>query len=76
MRPGTVAIIEEVRAFRRDTETPVCFTLDAGANVHLLYPENVEQKVNTWVNEVLSAYCNKRYLCDQVGNGPRWKSSV
>jgi diphosphomevalonate decarboxylase len=27
-----------------DTKTPVCFTLDAGANVHVLYPENVSEK--------------------------------
>jgi diphosphomevalonate decarboxylase len=26
--------------FRAATKIPVCFTLDAGANVHVLYPEN------------------------------------
>jgi diphosphomevalonate decarboxylase len=29
---------------RNDTKTPVCFTLDAGANVHVLYPENDSEK--------------------------------
>lgn len=76
MRPGTVGIIEEVRRFRQETGEPVAFTLDAGANVHLLFPQSAEQRVNKWVEEVLSAYCGKRYLCDQVGDGPTWKSSV
>lgn len=76
MRPGTVGIIEEVRRFRHETGEPVAFTLDAGANVHLLFPEQAEQRVNNWVEEVLSAYCGKRYLCDRVGDGPTWKSSV
>ena len=39
MKPDTLSIIEKVWAFRKSTKTPLCFTLDAGANVHLLYPQ-------------------------------------
>jgi diphosphomevalonate decarboxylase len=76
MRPGTVAVIEEVQRFRSETNIPVCFTLDAGANVHLLFPASEEQKVNNWVERVLSSHCRDRYLCDAIGGGPRWKTSV
>jgi diphosphomevalonate decarboxylase len=34
-------IINAIWKFRNDTKTPVCFTLDAGANVHVLYPKTI-----------------------------------
>ncbi|MFM7911211.1 MAG: diphosphomevalonate decarboxylase, partial [Bacteroidota bacterium] len=38
MKPSTVALLEEIRRFRNQSGVPVFFTLDAGANVHLLFP--------------------------------------
>ena len=38
MEPNTLSIVNEVWRFRKATGVPVCFTLDAGPNVHLLYP--------------------------------------
>ena len=75
MRPGTVATIEAIRSYRSETGIPVSFTLDAGANVHLLFPEHEEQKVNKWVDEVLIEHCANGYLCDVVGEGPQWKAN-
>ena len=34
--------------FRTETGVPVCFTLDAGPNVHLLYPSNHADAVMEW----------------------------
>lgn len=71
-RPNTIAILEEIRAFRVREKAPVFFTLDAGANVHMLYPASVEQKVHTFVEEVLKQYCKDgRYIHDNVGSGPK-----
>ena len=71
-KPNTIAIIEAIWAFRQETKTPVYFTLDAGANVHLLFPEAEKQKVDAFVKEALQPYCHKgEYLCDHVGNGPK-----
>jgi diphosphomevalonate decarboxylase len=36
--------INAIWKFRSETQIPVCFTLDAGANVHVLYPGNVSEK--------------------------------
>ena len=30
--------------FRKDTDIPISFTLDAGANVHVLYPNSYKQQ--------------------------------
>ena len=70
MKPGTLEIINHIWAFRRETGTPVCFTLDAGANVHLLYPEENKEVVNAFIREKLMSYCQDgQYLQDQVGPG-------
>jgi diphosphomevalonate decarboxylase len=70
MKSNTLAIINEIWKFRAETQIPVCFTLDAGANVHVLYPENVTEAVLGFIKEKLVAYCqNEHYICDQIGEG-------
>lgn len=70
MKPNTLEIINAIWKFRTETEIPVCFTLDAGANVHVLYPENVKEKVLHFIKNELVGYCqNEQYICDQIGNG-------
>lgn len=71
MEPGTIAVIKEVWQFRKETDIPVCFTLDAGPNVHLLYPNSQTPKVLDWVKNHLAGFCSEgRYILDQVGTGP------
>lgn len=70
MKPNTLAIINKIWSFRKETKIPVCFTLDAGANVHVLYPENVKSEVLQFIKNELVGYCqNEQYICDQIGNG-------
>ncbi len=45
MQPGTLQIIHSLRQIRKEHNIPVCFTLDAGANVHVLYPEGEKNKL-------------------------------
>jgi diphosphomevalonate decarboxylase len=72
MKPNTLRIIEEVRRFRSETNIPLCFTLDAGPNVHLLYPENEAEKVEKFIKNELVTYCNQgRWIADHVGDGPK-----
>ncbi|MBT8296035.1 MAG: diphosphomevalonate decarboxylase, partial [Gramella sp.] len=53
MKPNTLEIINKIWSFRKSTDIPVCFTLDAGANVHVLYPENHESKILEFINNEL-----------------------
>lgn len=70
MKPNTLEIINRIWKFRSETNTPVCFTLDAGANVHVLYPENVSSKVLDFIKNELVGYCqNSQYICDEIGTG-------
>jgi diphosphomevalonate decarboxylase len=62
--------IEKVMDFRRETKIPVCFTLDAGPNVHLLYPENDIDTVASFINDELKGSV-KKIIFDKMGNGPQ-----
>ena len=72
MKPNTLNLINEIREFREETKIPLCFTLDAGPNVHLLYPEQEADKVEYYIKNVLADYCDKeRWIADHVGDGPK-----
>ncbi len=70
MKPNTLEIINRIWKFRSQANIPVCFTLDAGANVHILYPENVSAAVLEFIQRELVGYCkNGEYICDGIGVG-------
>ncbi len=72
MKPETLEIINRIWDFRKRTHIPLCFTLDAGANVHLLYPQEVKKKTIQFIQDELVAYCeNGHYICDMVGEGAK-----
>lgn len=72
MKPNTLEIINKIWSYRQDTGIPVCFTLDAGANVHVLYPEKHTEKVNQFIKNELVVYCqNGHYICDKIGFGAK-----
>lgn len=76
MKPNTLKIIHQIWAFREKTGSKICFTLDAGANVHVLYPENEKVDVNNFVVNKLIKYCQENhYICDRVGNGAKLVSN-
>ena len=71
-KPNTIAIIQKIWNFRKETKIPVFFTLDAGANVHVLFPKKAKEKVSDFIKNQLVAYCkNQEYICDHVGIGPK-----
>ncbi len=73
-KPNTLQIINKVWTKRKETNLPISVTLDAGANVHLLYPEEYKNKTMAFIREELIGYCeNQQYICDEVGNGPLLK---
>ena len=73
-RPSTIAVLERVWQARREKGLPVYFTLDAGANVHLLYPGQAEVSVRDFIHRELSEFCAGRMIHDRVGQGARKES--
>ncbi len=72
LKPNTLNIINRVWEYRFETNTPISFTLDAGANVHLLYPANESDKVITFIKSELLDYCQSgQFIQDRVGQGAK-----
>jgi len=71
MNPETVRIINRIQEIRKVTGLDICFTLDAGPNVHLLYFEDQIEQVNKLIVEDLLKN-NKQNLRidDFYGKGP------
>ncbi len=68
MEPKTLEIINSIRKFRTETKIPVCFTLDAGPNVHVLYPKEFKDQVVP----LLSSF-KLDVIHDEVGDGAMFK---
>jgi diphosphomevalonate decarboxylase len=72
MKPNTLEIINRIWEYRETTGSKVCFTLDAGANVHVLYPQKETQEVQQFIENELSKFCqNNHYINDCVGCGAK-----
>lgn len=70
MKPNTLQIIERIRDYRLQTNSKLCFTLDAGANVHALYPEHERSQVLKFIESDLKPFCmNGEYIQDYAGTG-------
>ncbi|MEM6317950.1 MAG: diphosphomevalonate decarboxylase [Bacteroidota bacterium] len=71
MRPNSLKMIELIRQYRQDTKHPIYFSLDAGPNLHVLYPESVIHEVRPFIEEKLVPLCEEgSWISDWVGEGP------
>ncbi|OBW42431.1 hypothetical protein AB670_01187 [Chryseobacterium sp. MOF25P] len=67
MKTGTLEVINKIWDFRRETDLPLFFTLDAGANVHLLFPnDGSEEKIKTFIEQELLQHTQKNGVVKDV----------
>lgn len=72
MEPNTLEMIKRIQSYRMETKVPVCFTLDAGPNIHLLYPHEYAEQVDFLIKERLIGLTeNGAIIKDSVGQGPK-----
>ena len=70
MKPATVEVIHRVRDARK-SGLPLFFTLDAGANVHVMYPTAAAVSVEKYIADALQPLCEEgRVIFDGCGEGP------
>lgn len=67
LKPNSLLVIEKLREFRQKTNIPVCFTIDAGPNIHVLYPEKYKMEVKDWLH---IEFVNFAIIHDEIGSGP------
>lgn len=71
MKPDTLKLIEKIRSFRNNNKIPIYFTLDAGPNLHVLYPDDVYNEVKGFIDQELKPYCKEeKIIYDVTGSGP------
>lgn len=69
LKPNSLAAMEAIWAFRRETQLPLYFTLDAGPNLHLIYPEAFNHKIQTFIGHELAPLAES-IIHDRIGEGP------
>jgi diphosphomevalonate decarboxylase len=70
MKPATVESIHLIRKARKGGLS-LFFTLDAGANVHVMYPRAAAEEVNKFICDALLPLCEDgKVIFDRCGNGP------
>ena len=73
MKPNTLEVINKIWEYRAQNNSNICFTLDAGANVHVLYPNAEKTEIELFIKNTLATYCQKnQYICDSVGFGAKF----
>lgn len=69
MQTGTLEVINKIWKFRKETDLPLFFTLDAGANVHLLFPDNgSEEQVKAFIEAELLQHTQNKGVVKDVMN--------
>ncbi len=72
MEANSIELIKRVRAWRKDTGQPLYFSLDAGPNLHLLYPDSIVEEVQVFIQSDLAPLCEDgKWIADRVGQGPQ-----
>jgi len=71
LKPNSLELISRIRRFREKSQLPVCFTIDAGPNIHLLYFQENKLDVKAFIERELQQFCeNGKWLDDRIGGGP------
>lgn len=77
LKPNSIEIINRIRLFRAKSQIPVCFTIDAGPNIHLLYFQENELDVKAFIERELVQFCeDRRWIDDRIGTGPERLKNV
>jgi diphosphomevalonate decarboxylase len=72
MKSNTLTVITKLREFRDNRNLNFAFTLDAGPNIHILYPQTARKQVVDYINSELKAYFeNEAWIDDELSEGPK-----
>lgn len=70
LKPLSLKLIEELKDYRQTRKLPIYYTIDAGPNIHIIYPDSVSDKASEFIDN----FCresNVSVIHDKIGKGPR-----
>lgn len=69
---NSLEIIKKIKRFQLETNVFLTFTIDAGPNIHLLYPKRFKTQVEVFIKDQLVHLCEgQKIIRDFVGTGPK-----
>jgi diphosphomevalonate decarboxylase len=72
IQPETLQVINKLTAFRKESKLAFFYTLDAGPNLHIIYPEPARDKMVAFIQSELITYCEEgKWIDDKTGEGPQ-----
>lgn len=72
LHANSLKVIEEIREAFLELQLPVGFSMDAGPNVHLLYPKYEENNILPWIEKRIRPLCyEQKIIFDELGDGPK-----
>ncbi|MFP4023516.1 MAG: diphosphomevalonate/mevalonate 3,5-bisphosphate decarboxylase family protein [Thiohalospira sp.] len=72
IKPDTLVVIEKLNEFRQKNRLNFAITLDAGPNVHILYPNKIKAKMVNFIKNELIQFCeNGEWIDDEISDGPK-----
>ncbi len=72
IKPNTLDVIEKLKKFRKKNRFNFAITLDAGPNVHILYPNKIKAKMEYFIKNELIKFCEKgKWIDDEISDGPK-----
>jgi diphosphomevalonate decarboxylase len=72
MKPNTLQAINYINDFKRITNLPITYTMDAGPNIHLQYPKIHTEQIKSFIITKLTTLCKDgKIIFDEVGQGPQ-----
>jgi diphosphomevalonate decarboxylase len=70
LEPNSLNLINEIRQYRAESGLPLYFSIDAGPNIHLLYPAEIESRLADFIETRLKPFCvNGQIIKDKIGMG-------
>ncbi|MGB0452836.1 MAG: diphosphomevalonate/mevalonate 3,5-bisphosphate decarboxylase family protein [Bacteriovoracaceae bacterium] len=71
LRPDTIAVIEKLYSFRSKNNASIGFTLDAGPNIHLIYPLYEKELMLEFVEQCRLEFNISKVIYDEIGGEPK-----
>lgn len=62
LAPESLMAIERIKNFRDHHQVPITFTIDAGPNLHVLYPASAATRIEPFLSDQLAPLCQERTI--------------
>jgi diphosphomevalonate decarboxylase len=71
LEPDSLLFVEEIRRILKENNLRLCFTFDAGPNLHVIYDGKQRQDILDCLNPLINRCENRFWIDDKSGDGPR-----